>query len=161
MLTRSESVEGMGPAAVADIGPSRPVRLVLRPMTKVFNPLIRRIAGRRHFPMAARIHHVGRISGRPYVTPASARLHGGTVVIPLTFGNRSDWARNVVAAGRCSIRVNGVDLEAVNPVFVNVRDARALTRAAFNPFERFAFRLLGIEQLMCLRAADLGKETER
>jgi hypothetical protein len=59
-------------------------------MTKILNPLIRKLAGRGHFRMAAQIRHVGRRSGRPYVTPAGARLHGDAIVIPLTFGNRSE-----------------------------------------------------------------------
>jgi hypothetical protein len=38
-------------------------------MTKVLNPLIVRFAGRRRFPMAAQIQHVGGRSGKAYVTP--------------------------------------------------------------------------------------------
>jgi hypothetical protein len=41
------------------------------------------------------------------VTSVGARLQAGIVLIPLTFGNRSDWARNVRAAGECSVRLNG------------------------------------------------------
>lgn len=42
------------------VAPSLAVRIVLRPMTKMLNPLIGRLAGRRHFRMAAQIRHVGR-----------------------------------------------------------------------------------------------------
>jgi hypothetical protein len=52
------------------------VKLVMRPMTKMLNPLVRTLAGRRHFRMAAQIRHVGRRSGRPYMTPVGARLSG-------------------------------------------------------------------------------------
>jgi hypothetical protein len=46
------------------VGPSPIVKIVMRPMTKMLNPMIIKLAGRRHFSMAARIRHVGRRSGR-------------------------------------------------------------------------------------------------
>ena len=91
------------------VGPSRFVRVVIGPMTKVLNPVMLKLAGRRHVMMAAQVRHVGRKSGRQYVTPVGARRAGDTFVIPLTFGNQSDWSRNVRAAGGCIIRLNGVD----------------------------------------------------
>jgi deazaflavin-dependent oxidoreductase (nitroreductase family) len=129
------------------------VRVVMGPMTRVLNPLIKKLAGRRHFMMAAQIRHVGRRSGRSYVTPASASLVGDLIVIPLTFGNSSDWSRNVRAAGRCSIRLGGVDYEAVRPQLVDRADARDVVRRAYGPFQRAAFRMLGIRQVMVLRLA--------
>ena len=80
---------------VYPVGPSLIVRVVMTPLTKMLNPVVATLAGRRHFPMAAQIHHVGRRSGKPYVTSVGARVHNGIVLIPLTFGNRSDWVRNV------------------------------------------------------------------
>ena len=38
----------------------------------------------------AQIHHVGRRSGKAYVTPATAHVRGDVIVIALTFGNQSD-----------------------------------------------------------------------
>lgn len=58
------------------VSPAPFVRIVVRPMTKVLNPVVGKLAGRRHFAMAAQIHHVGRSSGRPYVTSAGARPDG-------------------------------------------------------------------------------------
>jgi hypothetical protein len=92
------------------VRPAFLVRVVMGPMTRVLNPVIVKRAGRPGFRMAAQIRHTGRRSGRSYVTPASARLNGDTIVIPLTFGNQSDWVRNIVSAGRCSIRLNDQDL---------------------------------------------------
>jgi len=68
------------------VAPTRFVRMVIRPMTKVLNPVIVRFAGRRHFAIAAQIQHVGRRSGKVYVTPASAHVHGDVILIALTFG---------------------------------------------------------------------------
>jgi len=90
------------------VGPSVIVRMVLRPLTKLLNPLIGILAGRRFVPLIARIHHVGRRSGKPYMTPTGAHVTGNTIVIPLSFGNRSDWARNVRAAGQCVVQLRGI-----------------------------------------------------
>jgi deazaflavin-dependent oxidoreductase (nitroreductase family) len=136
------------------VRPSPLVRVVMGPMTRVLNPLVKKLAGRRHFMMAAQIHHVGRRSGRAYVTPASASLEGDLIVIPLTFGNQSDWSRNVRAAGGARIRLGGVDYQAVRPELVDRADARAVVRQAYGPFQRAAFRMLGIRQVMVLRLAD-------
>jgi len=148
-----------GQQGTADAGlvpPSRFVRIVMRPMTKPLNPLIGRAAGRRHFGMAAQIRHTGRRSGRSYMTPASARISGDVVVIPLTFGSQSDWSRNVRAAGGCSIRLNGRDYDATRPELLSVTDVQPLVRSMFSPVERAAFRMLGIRQVMRLRLADAG-----
>ena len=138
-------------APVTPVRPSLLVRIAMRPMTRVLNPLIRKFAGRRHFRMAAEIRHVGRKSGRAYVTPAGARVSGDVAVIPLTFGNQSDWSKNVRAAGGCSIRVDGQDYTATDPEFVDRAGAGPLLRSAFGPMERASFRLLGIKQYLRLR----------
>jgi deazaflavin-dependent oxidoreductase (nitroreductase family) len=135
------------------VGPSLIVRVVMAPLTKMLNPPVARLAGRRRFRMAAQIHHVGRRSGKPYVTSVGARVHKGTVLIPLTFGNRSDWARNVYRAGECSVRVKGTDYHAVAPQFVTAGQAAPLLRPMFHPVERLAFKLLGIRQFMRLQLA--------
>jgi len=148
-----------GQQGTADAGlvpPSRFVRIVMRPMTKPLNPLIGRAAGRRHFGMAAQIRHTGRRSGRSYMTPASARISGDVVVIPLTFGSQSDWSRNVRAAGGCSIRLNGRDYDLTQPELLCVADVQPLIRSMFSPVQRAAFRMLGIRQVMRLRLADAG-----
>jgi deazaflavin-dependent oxidoreductase (nitroreductase family) len=140
--------------APAVVRPSRLVAVVMGPLTKVLNPVMLKLAGRRHVMMAAQIRHVGRRSGRPYVTPAGARLTGDTFVIPLTFGNSSDWSRNVRAAGRCEIRLDGTEYRAVQPELADRDQARPVLRAAFGPVERVMFRMLGIRQYLLLRRAD-------
>jgi deazaflavin-dependent oxidoreductase (nitroreductase family) len=137
----------------AVVRPSPVVRVVMGPMTRVLNPLIKKLAGRRHFTMAAQIRHVGRRSGRSYVTPVGASLAGDRIVIPLTFGNQSDWSRNVRAAGGCSIRRGGIDYTAVRPELMDRVAARDLVRQAYGPVQRAAFRMLGIRQVMVLRLA--------
>jgi len=134
------------------IGPAPFVRMVVRPLTKVLNPLVLKLAGRRHFRMAALVRHVGRRSGTPYRTPAGARLTGDVIIIPLTFGSRSDWAQNVRAAGTCSIKLDGRNYTATHPELRLVEDAQPLIRSAFRGFERASFGLLGIRQVLILAA---------
>jgi deazaflavin-dependent oxidoreductase (nitroreductase family) len=140
--------------APAVVPPSRLVAVVMGPMTKALNPVMRKLAGRRHVMMAAQIRHVGRRSGQQYVTPAGARLAGDTFVIPLTFGNQSDWSRNVRAAGGCSIRLDGTDYRAVQPRLADRGQAGPVIRAAFGPVVRAMFRMLGIRQYLLLQRAE-------
>ena len=132
------------------VGPSLVVRIVMRPMTKMLNPMILRLAGRPHFRMAAQIRHVGRRSGRAYATPVSGRRSGDSVLLALTFGNQSDWVRNVRAAGGGSIRIDGQDYDVIRPQFLTRQEARPQIAAAFSPMERAGFRMLGIRQVMRL-----------
>src|SRR5258706_2343312 len=122
-------------------------------MPKMLNPLIVKLAGRRHFHMAAQIRHTGRRSGRTYTTPVSARRSGDTVVIALTFGNQSDWSRNVRSAGGATIRIDGEDFDVTRPQLISRQEARPLVRAAFSPMDRAGFRMLGIKQVMTLQVA--------
>jgi deazaflavin-dependent oxidoreductase (nitroreductase family) len=150
-MNASDTQAAIPPAVVR---PSWLVAVVMGPLTKVLNPVMRKLAGRRHMRMAAEIRHVGRRSGRPYVTPAGARLTGDTFVIPLTFGNQSDWSRNVRAAGGCTIRLEGTEYRAVQPELADRNQAAPVVRAAFGPVERAIFRMLGIQQFLLLRRAD-------
>jgi deazaflavin-dependent oxidoreductase (nitroreductase family) len=136
------------------VPPSTQVRVILRPLTRVLNPLILRLAGRRHFGMAGELSHVGRRSGRRYVTAVGARHADGVIVIPLTFGNRSDWSQNVLAAGRCSVKLRGHDYDATSPILLTRSEAGSLLKVAFSPLERASFHALGITQFMRLEISE-------
>jgi deazaflavin-dependent oxidoreductase (nitroreductase family) len=140
------------PSRVGPVGPSLLVRLVLGPLTKMLNPLVGTLAGRRHVPMA-QLHHIGRRTGRSYRTSVGARVRGDLILIPLTFGNQSDWARNVYEAGQCSVHVNGYTIRAEHPRFLAAADVAPLVHAMFNPVERVVFKTLGIKQFMRLEQA--------
>lgn len=84
------------------VGPSLIVRLVLGPLAKLLNPFVGVLAGRRFVPLIARIHHVGRRSGKLYMTPTGASVAGNTIVIPLSFGNGSSLGPQ--CAGRRAVR---------------------------------------------------------
>jgi deazaflavin-dependent oxidoreductase (nitroreductase family) len=126
------------------------------PMTKVLNPVVIKLAGRPRFHMAAQLRHTGRRSGREYVTPVGARRAGDVVLIPLTFGNQSDWARNVLAAGHCSLRLEGVDYDATAPALLSPEEAGPEARTAFGRLERASMRMLGIQQFLRLSVRPAG-----
>jgi deazaflavin-dependent oxidoreductase (nitroreductase family) len=156
MSMNSDSDSRPAQAALAPVAPSLMVKVVMRPMTRVLNPLMGGMAGRRNFPMAAQIRHVGRRSGRAYVTSVGARVAGDVAVVPLAFGNQCDWAQNVRTAGGCSIRVNGQDYRATSPQFLGGTAAAPLLSSMFSPADRAFFRLLGVRQYLRLHVVPAG-----
>ncbi|NUR86572.1 MAG: nitroreductase family deazaflavin-dependent oxidoreductase, partial [Nonomuraea sp.] len=76
---------------------------------RVFNP--RAIAGGK-WPV---LIHVGRVSGRTYRTPLDAFPVAGGYLFVLVYGSRSDWAKNVLAAGSARLRVDGREVALTAP----------------------------------------------
>jgi deazaflavin-dependent oxidoreductase (nitroreductase family) len=151
MNSQPERVSKGTGGTLEPVGPSPIVKIVMRPMTKMLNPVIVKLAGRRHFHLAAQIRHTGRRSGRTYTTPVSARRSGDMVVIALTFGNQSDWSRNVRSAGGGTVRIDGEDYDVTQPEVMSRQEAKPLVQAAFSHMDRAGFRMLGIKQVMVLR----------
>jgi deazaflavin-dependent oxidoreductase (nitroreductase family) len=136
------------------VGPSLIVRLLLGPSSRLLNPLVGALAGRRFVPLIARVQHVGRRSGKRYTTPTGAHVTGDTIVIPLSFGNVSDWARNVRAAGECVVKLGGKSYHTRLPRFVDAAEAKPVVKQSFNAINRFGFNLFGIRQYLFLRIID-------
>ena len=123
-------------------------RRLIRSVARVVNPLVLRIAGRRHMPVLGILHHAGRRTGRCYATPLGVRpAVGGGFVMPLTFGEAAGWYRNIRAAGRCVITYRGEDHTVASPVIVD--SATALP--AYPRYERLSLRLIGVRQFVWLR----------
>src|SRR5579859_3528831 len=66
-------------------------------------------------PGFAVVVHTGRQTGRQYQTPINAFRRGDGFIIILTYGPATDWARNVLAAGGCSLITQGRALRLVQP----------------------------------------------
>jgi deazaflavin-dependent oxidoreductase (nitroreductase family) len=49
------------------------------------------------------IEHRGRKSGNSYQTPVMAFVEDGSVSVVLNYGAKSDWVRNVEAAGSATV----------------------------------------------------------
>ena len=82
---------------------------------KYFNPMVKPLA--RIMPGMATIKHRGRKSGRPYETIVTAYRKGGVVAIALGHG-KTDWVKNVLAAGEADMHLVRRDLHLVNPRIV-------------------------------------------
>ncbi|MEU4420818.1 hypothetical protein AB0F81_09335 [Actinoplanes sp. NPDC024001] len=70
-------------------------------------PAVRILAGRRGIPVWAVVHHRGRVSGRDLRVPIAVVATPDHFVINLPWGPRTNWVRNVIAAGGCTIRWKG------------------------------------------------------
>jgi len=145
----------LGVVALA-IGAARYVRArqALLDRVRVFNrrhlnPLTLGIAGRRGDYYHA-LRHVGRRSGRVYTTPLEAFPVGAAFVIPLTYGQRSDWAHNTLAAGGATLLREGEALTVTRPRVVPL----GAVSHALPLLERLGLRALGIGELLLLERAD-------
>ncbi len=133
---------------------------MLRPLLKnVFNPPMLRAAARGTTRYAV-VHHVGRRSGAAYHTPIDARRTEGGVLILLPYGPVTDWCRNVLAAGRCGLSLDGAELELTEPEVIGASVAEAQVPADVAR----GWRGQGIEHYLSLKvaqpvAADGAKET--
>ena len=88
------------------------------------------------------------------MTPTGAARVGDTIVIPLSFGNVSDWARNVRAADGCVVQLGGKRYRATQPRFVDAADAKPVVKQSFSAMNRLAFRAFGIRQYLFLRISN-------
>ena len=121
--------------------------------TRLFNRLVLLLAGTRWLPLYGVIEHRGRRSGKSFRTPVVARPTGDGFVVPMPWGEGTDWYRNVRAADGATIRWNGRDYPLVDP---EVIDDPAAAGASFSPFQRLVMRRLGIRQSLRLRHRGLA-----
>jgi len=124
----------------------------MRRFTKhVTNPMTLRRAGRANYRTAA-LHHVGRKSGRPYVTPLAAEPVGGGFVIPLVYGDDTDWCLNLLAAGKATLDLNGEAIPILNPRVIELATVQDQVRAA----QVRNWNRLGIRRCLRVDRADSG-----
>lgn len=103
---------------------------------------------------ASVIHHRGRTTGTSYATPIHALPCDDGFVIPLPFGTRADWLKNVLAARSATIVHDGNTYR--------VEDPEIVTAAVAEPFvpaeDQRAHRLFGVDQFLRVRR-ELPHET--
>jgi deazaflavin-dependent oxidoreductase (nitroreductase family) len=96
-----------------------------RQASKHGNRWMRTIAGTRlgslYFNLAA-LHHVGRRSGRAYLTPLSAYPLGDGFVLAVAYPH-VDWSENVLAAGKCTLTWKGQEYALENPERIPLSEA--------------------------------------
>lgn len=122
---------------------SRPIRSLAR----LFGPLAKPLAGRRVFHLWAILRHTGRSSGTSYATPVVALATPDGFLIPLPFGDATQWAKNLFAAGGGSIRFAGREHRIAEPRIIDRDEA-----AAHMPrLLRIAAGGLGLRQYVLVR----------
>lgn len=125
---------------------STPIHWIARPL----GPLAIPVAGRRWFPFWAILRHTGRRSGAAYATPVVSLEIPGGFLIPLPFGDRTQWAKNLTAADGGTLRWAGRDVAIREPVIVDRDDVQAHLPALV----RFLSRRLGLRQFVRVRRVE-------
>ena len=98
---------------------------------------------------AAIIRHRGRVSGQTHETPVGAFAMGDTILIALPYG-RSNWARNVLAAGTATLVFEGETFGVDSPELIPLTDVETV----FAPREQRMHRIFGVEDVLRLRRVD-------
>ena len=117
-----------------------------RGLARVTAPLSRPLAGRRYFPIWAVVHHRGRRSGLEYAVPVAIRVTADAFIIPLPWGDRTQWLRNVIAAEGCVVKWRGAMHRVTAPRVVNLQEAAP----AFHPIQRSILRIAGVNRFVRL-----------
>lgn len=79
---------------------------------KYMNPGVRRLAP--HLPLFAVVKHRGRKSGKSYETVVNAYRRGNKLAILMGHG-KTDWVKNVLAAGEADVRLFRQEVRITNP----------------------------------------------
>ena len=109
----------------------------------VTNPITSLFAG--WLPGFGILTHVGRKSGRVYRTPVNVFRAPEGFLIALTYGQESEWVRNVIAVGGCKLETRGVQYQLSAPTIVHDP-----TRRRFPIPVRIVLRLIGADDFMQL-----------
>lgn len=125
-----------------------PLPLALARVNKrVTNHLTRHLVGHGDF---AELEHVGRRSGRLYRIPINAFRRGDVVTIALTYGPRTDWLRNLRAAGGARMRL-GSEILTLGPP----RDISASEGMSRMPGPaRFVLPRIGVDEFVELNVLE-------
>jgi deazaflavin-dependent oxidoreductase (nitroreductase family) len=98
--------------------------LPIRWLARAVEPIASHMAGSRWFPLWAILRHAGRSSGKAYATPVVGLRTPDGFLIPLPFGDATQWARNLFATGSGSIRFGGREYRIIEPQIVDHEVAR-------------------------------------
>lgn len=104
--------------------------VVARLNKRLVNRLMRPLAS--HPPFAL-LTHVGRRSGRRYQIPINVFPRRGGFVFALTYGDDTDWVKNVLAAGGGELSYDDVDYQLSNPRVVGRAEAWSDLPASVKP----------------------------
>ena len=138
--------------AHATFDAGRPRRsLPIRWLARSVEPVASHMAGSRWFPLWAILRHTGRTSGRAYATPVVGLRTPDGFLIPLPFGDATQWARNLFAAGGGAIRFAGREYRIAEPRIVDHDEAKAYMPGPLS----FVSARLGLRQYVLVREASI------
>lgn len=99
---------------------------------------------------ASIIRHLGRTSGTTYETPIAAVATDDGFLIALPYGLRSNWLRNVLAAGQATLVHEGETFELESPEMIPL----STVETAFAPKEQRMHSIFNVTQVLRLRRVD-------
>lgn len=99
-------------------------RWLARANRYVTNPLLGRLAPR--LPGFGVIVHSGRKTQRQYRTPVNVFASANGYVVALTYGRDSEWVRNVLANGGCTLETRGRAVQLTQPRLFHDEQRRAV-----------------------------------
>ena len=112
--------------ANATFDAGRPRRsLPVRWLARAVEPIASHFAGTRWFPLWAILRHTGRTSGKVYATPVVGLRTPDGFLVPLPFGDATQWAKNLFAAGGGAFRFAGREYQIEDPRIVEHEEAKA------------------------------------
>ncbi|WP_083124140.1 nitroreductase family deazaflavin-dependent oxidoreductase [Mycolicibacterium tusciae] len=121
------------------------VNTVRRMNRSLTNPRVMRTAGNAGTQTSV-IEHVGRRSGKTYETPVDIIETTSRLLIALPYGARTDWLRNVLAAGSATVVSGGERMPVERPAVVATADVEELI-----PVRTLrTLRLFGVSQCLSL-----------
>jgi len=112
---------------------------------KYLNSALKPIA--RYLPGTGTIEHRGRKSGKSYKTIVTAYRKGNVLAIALAHG-KTDWVKNVLAAGGCELRTRGRVVHLIEPCLFHDE-----TRHHIRPLERQVLGVMGVADFLSLKIA--------
>jgi deazaflavin-dependent oxidoreductase (nitroreductase family) len=122
-------------------------------ITHATGPLALRVAETGAIPIWAVVRHRGRKSGKLYSTPVAIRPTSDGFILPLPWGEGTDWCRNLRAAGGGVIRWGGAEIEISDPTVIDAADAMPF----FDAYMRPIMKLIGIKKVLRVRRATEAK----
>jgi deazaflavin-dependent oxidoreductase (nitroreductase family) len=110
-----------------------------------YNDMTRKISGTERSSWGL-VTHVGRRSGRIYQTSLGTYPYGDGFLLPLGYGTHTDWYRNMMAAGTCTLAWKGRTYQLERPEVISGPEAMR----AWPMRDRILLRLAGMHDFVWL-----------
>lgn len=103
------------------------------------------------------IRHRGRVSGTAYETPVGVVADGFAFLVALPYGSRTQWLRNVLAAGTATVAHEGRTYRVDAPELIPT----ATVADRFSTSDQGLFRWMRVDQCLRLRNLDSADLADR